>query len=240
MDYTDVKHRLEAAQKLLVADAITRDTFESVRTLIRGIHPRIDHHLTTCSTALAKVEKIKEGEVIELTVEAIPEDTEEKKKRKKALLLFIRSWKDLKGEVARIQKEFDHQQEAKHTASEEVAGIGRILGAAKGPFGLITAVAVVVVLGMLLVKGNKPTPQPAPTATPTVMQKKIQVITFGGKQIALSEVYIGTGSDCDSPHYHAKDHTSVKAIDGSTVADPGGCGFGRVKDVSVNEISVSQ
>ena len=67
------------------------------------------------------------------------------------------------------------------------------------------------------------------------------MIVFNGKQIPLTELTTGQGPEClngsnETPHYHAKDHTSAQALDGSTVSDPGGCGFGKVKEVQVIEV----
>jgi len=47
---------------------------------------------------------------------------------------------------------------------------------------------------------------------------------------------VGHGPDCDSPHYHGLSEVSVKTTDGSLMTDPGGCGFGKVKDVSVIDV----
>ncbi len=228
MEYVDAKRRVLAAQKILETDSTSREKIESLRTLLSGVNPSLDKILNDVTTTWSKVHRLQGGEIIELTTEAIPEDTEERKKKKKALLLFIRSWKSLKSEVERIQKEFDNQK----TNQNQAMRVGRIIAQAKGPFGLITAVAIIAVVALSLMKSKTPT-QTAPTSA---VQKKIQVITFNGKQIPLTEVYIGTGPDCDSPHYHAKDHTSAKSIDGSVIVDPGGCGFGRVKEVKVEEV----
>jgi len=37
-------------------------------------------------------------------------------------------------------------------------------------------------------------------------------------------------------HYHALNHQSAKAIGGSEVVDPGGCGFGKVSDTKIEDI----
>lgn len=112
----------------------------------------------------------------------------------------------------------------------------KIIAYAKGPFGIIT-LAAVLISGLILYQTKNNLKKVIPL-TPVISEKpKIKAIEFQGKKIALTEIIVGTGSDCDSPHYHANDHISVKALDGSVVRDPGGCGLGRVKDVSVIEIN---
>jgi hypothetical protein len=70
---------------------------------------------------------------------------------------------------------------------------------------------------------------------------KIKVIVVGTKKIPLSEVHVGKGPECDSelnqiPHWHANSPAGAKAIDGSIVTDPGGCGYGKVQNVPVEEV----
>jgi hypothetical protein len=138
MNYEEAKKRVLAAQELLNEQATSRAKFESIRTLIRGINPRIDKALNASSKALTDLTKLQKGEVIELAAEHLPEDTDENKKRKKTLLLFIKFWKDLKGEVARVQTELEKGRHGQSSAQT----IGRIASYAKGPIGLITLVAV--------------------------------------------------------------------------------------------------
>jgi hypothetical protein len=143
MNLEEAKKRVLAAQELLNEQATTKAKFESVRTLIRGINPRIDGALNKCSKALTDLTKLQKGEVIELAAEHLPEDTEEKKKRKKALLLFIKLWKDLKGEVARVEVEL---KEGRHgqSSAQTLGSFGRILALAKGPLGIVTILAVAI------------------------------------------------------------------------------------------------
>lgn len=83
------------------------------------------------------------------SIKSLPEDSEKKKKRKRALLLFLRGWKDLKSEV----KGLLYSLEAEHgeqppTPKEQVSRLGKVLTAAKGPLGL-AAVGVALVAGLL-------------------------------------------------------------------------------------------
>lgn len=246
MDPLDNKKRIFAAHKLLLEKSTTRQKFDSLRTLLKGINPRIDALLDESSKALAHFEKVHKGEIIELTVEHLPEITEENKRRKKALIWFIRNWKSLKGEVERIGKELE--KEAK-TPDQNIEKGWRIVSAAKGPVGIITVLAVITVVG-LSVFGRKKTEindtssyqnNIVKTPTPVSSREKIKVIIFNDKQIRLTELTTGQGQECltgqeEAPHYHAKDHTSAKALDDTSVSDPGGCGFGKVSEVTVVEV----
>jgi len=73
-------------------------------------------------------------------------------------------------------------------------------------------------------------------------KEKVKVIISGGKKIPISQVHVGKGPECDSeanqiPHYHAN-AGSVTALDGAVIPDPGGCGYGKVPQVPVEEVEV--
>lgn len=242
MNPQDTRQRVLAAHKLLTEETTSREKFELIRTLIKGVNQRIDNVLDSCSKTLSDIEKLQQGQIIELSAEKLPENTEEEKKRKRAVLLFIRSWKELQGEVERVRNEF--QAHEGKQGSEQAASAGRIIAFAKGPFGIITLAAIVIVATVAVINSQRNEPTPVESSvkgetsevTPSI-KSTIQVIEFNGKQIPLSELTVGKGSECDNDeHYHAKDHTFAKARDGSTVADPGGCGFGKVKNVAVIEV----
>lgn len=233
MDVQDTKTRILTAYKLLSEETTTQEKFESVRMLIKGIHPRIDAHLEKISQALSDYKKFQKGEIIELTAEKLPENTEEEKRKKKALLLFIRNWKSLQSEVERVRQEFEKNQQGQ----DKITITNKILAGAKGPFGIVTICAVVIVAGFTIFS-RKEMKQiaPATVVSQTEMKKTIKIIEFDGKQIPLSELEVRSGPDCDSPHYHAKNHVSATALDGTVVPDPGACAFGKEKDVRVIEI----
>lgn len=248
MDPLDIKKRIFVAHKLLTEKTTSKQKLESVKALIKGINPRIDTFLENSSKALTDLEKFQKGEAIELAAEYLPENTEEEKKRKKALLWFIRNWKSLHSEVDRVKKEFEQGNQG---TEQKIQSGGRIAAFAKGPFGLMTALAVIIVISLSIIGGkktetNKTTPTPPnliPTSTTesTSSRQKIQVIIVDGKQIPLTELITGQGSECldggnEASHYHAKDHIAAKALDGTTVSDPGGCGFGKVKEVAVVDV----
>ncbi|MBI4226441.1 hypothetical protein HY612_05005 [Candidatus Roizmanbacteria bacterium] len=244
MDPLDTKKRIFAAHKLLIEKTTSKQKFESIHTLIKGINPRIDKLLGDSTKALSDLEKLQKGEIIELTAEHLPENSEEEKKRKKALLWFIKNWKSLHGEVDRVKKEFE---KGSHGAEQKIQSGGRIITFAKGPFGLITALAVIAVISLSVISGKKTKTENVPSNTlqttteTTSLKEKIKVIVVDGKQIPLTELTTGQGPECldgrnESPHYHAKDHITAKALDGTIVSDPGGCGFGKVSEVKVEEV----
>src|SRR5689334_9803947 len=105
MESIQVKDRIIAAQKLLSTPSLDKETFGAVQSLLKGINPKVDIVLDTCSKSFNQLQKIQNMEIIELTAESIPETTEKDKKRKKYLLLFIKYWKQLKSEVGRVQGE---------------------------------------------------------------------------------------------------------------------------------------
>ena len=243
MDPLETKKRIFAAHKLLTEKTTSKQKLESVKVLIKGINPRIDRLLDGSSKALSDLEKLQKGEVIQLTAEHLPENTEEEKKRKKTLLWFIRNWKSLHSEIDRIKKEFEL---GKQGGEQQVASAGKIVAFAKGPFGLITVIAIIAVLGLSVIGGKKTETNTVPTNTlqttsESTSGEKIKVIIVDGKQIPLTELITGQGAECldgqkQAPHYHAKDHTTAKALDDSTVSDPGGCGFGKVNEVKIVEV----
>ena len=223
----EVLGRLEAAQELVSDDTTTRAKFEAVRKLVKGINPRVDKTLGEVNRAMKVVGQIQEGEVIDLTAENWPERTKEEKKRKKAVLLLIKWWKQLKGEINRVEQEFKSQKTNKWE---------RVVIKAKGPVGIITLAAVVIV-GVKLLSGNNQADIPA---APAAAEKQtIQAIKVGDKFIPVIELTTAVGAECDGEHYHAKDHVAAVAIDDSKVMDPGGCGFGKVSEVKVETIEAN-
>lgn len=145
MDQKDILKRIQAAEKLLWDTKINKAKFDALRTLIRGFNPKIDKVLSLCAKKMDKIEKIKSGAVIELSVEGLSENTPEQKKRKKALLLFLHYWKNLKSEVERVQTELVHAKQQGDSQADQVSSWGRIIGYAKGPLGVVTLIAVAAV-----------------------------------------------------------------------------------------------
>lgn len=129
------KEKIEAAYRLLTEETTSFGKFEKVRTLVKGLNPKIDQTLTDASAVISKIRKVQKGEVIELAIEGLGEDTPQKKKRKKALLLFLARWKTLKAEVKRVGEIY----QSDGTKLEKTA---RVAHGAKGPWGLLTGLAV--------------------------------------------------------------------------------------------------
>lgn len=224
--------KYQEALNLLSAETTSLEKFNSIKTILSGQNPKLDVLLEKCQMSLGKIENIVTGDIISLAAESIPEETEEQKRRKKAILFFIKNFKLLKSEVERVKGEL-----TKNSTNQTNTFI-KTFALAKGPAGIITALALVIALG-LISYGNfskKPTVQLS-AATPSPKQT-IQIINFSGKQVPLAELRVGTGSDCDSPHYHAKNEISAQATDGTQVNDPGGCGFGRLKDTPTQQIQI--
>jgi len=223
----EAKARIEAAYKLLVQPGVTLDKFESVRTLVKGVNPGVDHFLETVSNNLSDYQRLTRGEIIELTAQHLPENTDEQKKRKKTLLVLLRSWNDLQNEVKRVRQEFGQT-----TNQSQVSSWTKILAGAKGPLGMVTLAAVVIVFGYLILKSKTATTMGTPNP-----KTKVQVITFDAKQIPLNNLVVITGPHCDNaPHYHAKDHVAALAIDGTLVPDQGDCGYGKTAQTKIEEV----
>lgn len=229
---TDTRERMNSAFQLLTGVEISVNTFEHVRSLIKGIHPVLDKKLEICSKALDKLQKVQSGDIISLSAEGLPENDEKEKKRKKALLFFISSLKNLQSEIKRVGNELHSSQ---NSSSNQIWSWGRIIKFAKGPFGLVTLAALVIVIALPLFSHKTNSMRIKPVVSLTLSKQRIQVITYRGKQLPLSQLFVGHGSDCDSPHYHAITG-KVTAIDGTIVVDPEGCGFGKVVDVQVTTV----
>lgn len=240
---SELNEKFDSALKLLAGETTTLEKFHSAQKLLNGLDPRIDKKLETVSKALSAYEKLSEGNVIQLTANYLPEHTEKDKKNKKALLFLIRSWNDLKSEVNRVRNELKNNNQGQNQTIQ----YGKIAKFAKGPFGIITLIAVVMV-GYSLLKPNSQQNSNTNTVTsPSITQNnkpKIKIIVVQGKQIPLDQLRIGQGPECldgttQAHHYHANTGTAT-ALDGTSLTDPGGCGFGKVKDVKVIEIETNK
>ena len=139
--------KLLAVKSLLLEPTTTRDKFSHIKTLIEGINPELDKALHQVDESISTLEKVIGVHVIQLSAEHLPENTEEEKKRKKALLFFINTWKQLKGEVARVEAELNNQNNAENSGGQ-ASGWGRIFSFAKGPFGIVTVLAVGIALAL--------------------------------------------------------------------------------------------
>ncbi|MBI4080178.1 MAG: hypothetical protein HY430_00215 [Candidatus Levybacteria bacterium] len=246
MDQKEINSRIRAAYALLTEETTTREKFESVRTLIKGIHPKIDRALDDTSQTLSDYEKLHKGEIVELMVEKLPDNTEEQKKRKKALLVLIKNWKQLQSEVERVKGELEKAEErqgrvetasnAGAPASDAAVAGSKILAGAKGPLGILTIVAIIIVSVFMFTNKKTEQSQPVNKVSESSIQQTIKVIEFRDKRIPLAELDPRSGPDCDSLHYHARSNNVAKALDGTIIPDPGGCAYGKVKDVEILEV----
>jgi hypothetical protein len=151
-----IRGQLESAYTLLTEDTTTLEKIEKLKPLLMGINPTLDQKLDAVMAHVAHLKAAFGGDLIHLASHTLPAKTESDKKRKKALLLFITSWKSLKSEVKRIQgylpakAGYDESLENSASTAGSVAKTGLF---AKGPFGLITLAAVAVVGVGLLLRG---------------------------------------------------------------------------------------
>jgi len=198
MKYKDAKARLEAAHALFVGDTTSREKISSARKLIRGIHPRLDERLKAADDAFSQYEKLDNGEYIELSAEHLPEDTEDQKKRKKALLLFIRFWKDLQGEISRVEAEL-YAAEINNGTVDKTSFLKKVFGAAKGPVGIVTIVAVGAAIVLqatsvhMTIKNNgcgTMTPASLPIPLPGLSLPKESIVSGGSAVARLPAVTV--------------------------------------------------
>jgi len=144
MDGKTVANRMMAAQEILQKGTIDASTFSSLKALLSGINPRLDAALNAAEKAVKKVGHLQKGDVIDLALDSLPEYSLEDKKRKKAILFFLKFWKDLKVEVDRVEKELGGNFHKK-SLGDKAGAIAGIFSAAKGPLGVITFIAIGVV-----------------------------------------------------------------------------------------------
>lgn len=227
--------RYQEALKLLTQETTSIEKFESIKTILAGQNEKLDRILENCTGALLKIDNLAKGDVISLVADAIPAKSEEEKRRKKAILLFIKYTKELKTEVERINTQLGQKN------TNQTGNFAKIFALAKGPLGIITILALLIALALVAArsvntKSNVATNlTPQPSASP---KQTIEIINFKGKQVPTTELRIGTGSDCDSPHYHAKNEIAAIATDGTQIPDPGGCGYGKLKDTPRQQIAI--
>ena len=136
--------KVTVALELLTEETTTFDKINKVCTLLKGIHPTVDKHIKTASELVDKLSKVQEGDVISLAVENLPENNKKEKERKKLLLLFLKNWRGLESEVKRIS-DLQKENSGNSTSTQNAITMGKVLGVAKGPLGLVTIAAVGIV-----------------------------------------------------------------------------------------------
>lgn len=133
----EIKERVQAAMVILNEGSTSLEKVQSAVGLLKGVNKKLDMMLVVCEKSCAQIELAKEGAVIELATELMPADTEEEKKRKKLILVFIRTWTDLRNEVSRIQADLEAGK-----SPEDSSFWLSALSAAKGPLAVVTLVAI--------------------------------------------------------------------------------------------------
>ena len=139
--HAELKKRFDAALALFYDPSVSLGTLASLRKLIEGINPELDKRLKESHEKLSELEKYYEGDVVQLTADNLPERTEEEKKYKRALLLFIKSWKDFESEIKRVSAELSESKNEADTKNN-AGNLKKIFSKTKGPFGIITLLAV--------------------------------------------------------------------------------------------------
>lgn len=77
-----------------------------------------------------------------------------------------------------------------------------------------------------------------PTSNDEEPEGTVKVIDSKGTLILYNHVKTETGPECDKEaHYHAIQGGEAQTLDGKMVKDPGGCGYGKVKDTPIREMS---
>lgn len=191
--------KIKAALKLLEQDKLSPDSFEQIRILLEGIDPKLDARLKSASSAYKDFQKLAHGKYIDLTLKHIPATTKEEKKRKKALLLFLNSYRQLRSEVSRVHSEF-HVHSQNSSINNSVRTLGRLAIGAKGPLGLVTLAAIGIV-GV------------------TVLFQKTQMT--GMQQIAPPQLLINSDGSNVTPETLARDADPSYWVEEVTLTESG-------------------
>lgn|GEM_PF-3436579 len=150
---TKYRAQLEAAHDLLTESTTSLQKLEKIQTLVYGINPRLDKKLSAAFSAYRSLKKVGEGDIVHLTVHSLPVATSADRRRKKALLLFLSTWKSLQAEVARLSgyvEGIKSDPSARSVASKAV----KTAAFSKGPLGIITLLAASVLGVSLLAKNS--------------------------------------------------------------------------------------
>lgn len=145
VDYMDIKKRLTAATAIFNDASTPKEKLNSMRIILKGMHPELESHLMRAENELGKVEKVLGSELLSLSAEAMPEGTEEEKKRKKAVLGFFTLFSQLKKEITRVEQEFDAAESAQASGNPKGPWEG-VFHTVKGPMGIVTIIAAAVVV----------------------------------------------------------------------------------------------
>lgn len=136
--------QLESAYELLLESTTTFEKIEKIKTLISGINPKLDREVDKMMAAFNHLKAAVDTNIVHLVGHTLPEGTEQQKKHKKALLLFLASWKSLKSEVKRV-KGYYEDLSADSSYGHHAGTAAKTVVFAKGAFGVITGLAVLAV-----------------------------------------------------------------------------------------------
>lgn len=139
------KEKIKTGLELLCEENTTFDKITKMTGLLKGINPKVDKHLISILAVASEIKKVQSGDVLTLSAESIPDNSEEAKKRKKLLLLLTSSWKNLQGEIIRVKDLRDVASSTGLTSKETLVKSGKIMATAKGPLGVVTIIAAGIV-----------------------------------------------------------------------------------------------
>ena len=132
-----MQKKVDAFQQLLGGESTTFERLRAVRGALSGIDPRFDAVLREYDRHVDILEHALQGDVIDLSAKTLPETSDEERKRKAAILLFLRVSKDLQSEMERVKGELEKQQ-----GDNNISTWQKIFGGAKGPLGIVTVLAI--------------------------------------------------------------------------------------------------
>lgn len=139
------KNKIKLGLELLCNSTTSLDHIQKIAQLVKGLNPKIDSKLDSITEIADKIQKVQEGDVISLSAEKLPEQTDKQKNTKKLVLLLLAQWKDLHAEVTRIR---DLQAAASTTgvlSKTTATKAGKIGLTMKGPLGVVTIMAAGIV-----------------------------------------------------------------------------------------------
>jgi hypothetical protein len=137
----DNQKKIDAAYKLLTEEEISFKTVDNIRKLVAGIYPKLDKNIDSCIKHIKTLKKIDSGDLAGISPDAVkklPEKTEKDKKRKKVLLLFFTSLKDLRKDLESIIGTFSENGSAENAPKQSGLTPGKIFKFFKGPLGLLS------------------------------------------------------------------------------------------------------
>jgi hypothetical protein len=125
----------------------TREKFSHIRHLIVGINPKLDQALEEADKHISEFEKYFAGDIILLGVENQPEDTEEEKEAQKIIPAYFEQLAQSKKRSCACRKRAQCFTAVGEYGRQSLA-LGQNIWRCKGPLGIVTIVAAVIVVGL--------------------------------------------------------------------------------------------